>query len=78
MVLFASFEVGKQGEPTESKQQRADACIVFFTSRLSVGIVNLKPLLPGRELFTLHTICYQANHQMSYFCPVESYLACPT
>jgi bis(5'-adenosyl)-triphosphatase len=32
--------------------------VVFFISRLSLGIVNLKPLLPGRKYFhslTLHT-----------------------
>ena len=51
--LFATFDVTRQGELQWLSlecivEALFDRPVVFFKSRCSIGIVNLKPLKPGR------------------------------
>jgi hypothetical protein len=49
---------------------------VFFGSRLSIGIVNLKPLLPGRQ--SILRVHEEADQKMFSFFRVELYHVSPT
>ena len=56
--LFSTFDVTKQGQSGASLPCGVESLLiaVFYSTKLSLALVNLKPLLPGRELRHLHRL----------------------